>query len=125
VGISMPDYLWVVGVIGHLSHIFFEPVYILNIIKNLSLIMGGKVCRFTEIFCIVSQSVISDHYIPYWNILSLSQDLWTNIMESFWTVNHKGKSNKDLTYLHNKWAVFLGRKDPVAHCGRDWRSIFK
>lgn len=37
------------GIIGHLSHIFSEPVYILNNIKNLSLIVGGKVCRFTEV----------------------------------------------------------------------------
>jgi len=113
---SVPDYLWVIGVIGHFLREFSEPVYILNSRKNLPLIMDGKFCGLAEIFHITSQSVTSDHNIPCWNILPLSWDLWTNITESFQIVTQERKHDENLTYLHHKQVVFWGGKGPVAHC---------
>jgi len=83
----MPDYLWITGVIGYFLHMFSEPVNILKSGRNSLLIVDGKFCGLGEIFHAMSQSAISNHYIPHRNILPFSQDLRINITESFRAVN--------------------------------------
>ena len=55
--------------------------------NNLLWIMNGIFCGLSEIFRKVGQSGASNHDIPCWNILLLSQYFQTNIPKDFRVVN--------------------------------------